>query len=306
MSLYSNVAASLSSKGLMGSIQSGIASSIGGVGASAANMMGGGKLASRVAEMGSGMASNAAMNLVNKYIPIQAQRGLNVGAGMLGDAMNGDFEGAGLSLLDSGLLNGLFPGMSGVASQAQYWGAPTPLFGGISPTEARRIYEELRGQKLAKKNLWLIEVDSSRDGDKSQQFNMFATDLEYAPLTITGEKHRIGAASVDAVRSAEPIELRLTTMDDHSGFVKRWFEAHCAAVAAPDGTVGVPGDYAVRIKVVHAFITKGSNKGGYENIGLFRPANMELSLSRREDGLQEVQLTFTQMDTFMPHNAKVI
>ncbi len=36
------------------------------------------------------------------------------------------------------------------------------------------------------------------------------------------------------------------------------------------------------------------------------PANMELSLSRREDGLQEVQLTFTQMDTFMPHNAKVI
>lgn len=306
MSLYNNVAKSLSSKGLMGSIQSGIGSSTGGVAANAASMMGGGKLATTVANIGGGMASGAAMNLVNKYIPIQMQRGLNVGAGMLGDAMNGNFEGAGLRLLDSGLLNGLFPGMSGVASQTMYWGAPTPLFGGISPTEARRIYEELRGQRLAKKNLWLIEVDSALDGDKSQQFNMFATDIEYAPLTITGEKHRVGSASVDAVRTSEPIELRLTTMDDQSGFVKRWFEAHCAKAAAQDGTVGLPSEFAVRIKIVHAFITKGSNKGGYENIGLFRPANMELSLSRREDGLQEVQLTFTQMDTFMPHNAKVI
>lgn len=306
MSLYSNVAASLSSKGLMGSINSGINDTLGGAVSGAASAMGGGKLATTLAGMGGSMASNAAMNLVNKYIPMQAQRGLNVGAGMLGDVMNGDFEGAGLRLLDSGLLNGIFPGMSGVASQAAYWGAPTPLFGGISPTEARRIYDQIRGQKLAKKNLWLIEVDSGIDGDKSQQFNMFATDVEYAPLTISGEKHKIGSASVDAVRSAEPIELRLTTMDDQSGFVKRWFEKHCAAVAAPDGTVGVPGDYAVRIKVVHAFITKESNKGGYQNIGLFRPANMELSLSRREDGLQEVQLTFTQMDTFMPHNAKVI
>ena len=121
MSLYNNVAESLSSNGLMGSISSGISSSVGGVAAKAANAFGGGKLAATVAGMGANMATNAAMNLVNKHIPIQAQRALNVGAGAVGDIMNGNWEGAGMRLLDSGMLNNLFPGMSGVASQTMYW-----------------------------------------------------------------------------------------------------------------------------------------------------------------------------------------
>lgn len=283
----------------MGSISSGIASGIGGVTAGAANALGGGRLANAVTGIAGNMASNAAMNLVNKHIPIQAQRGLNLGAGALGDIMNGDFEGAGLRLLDSGVLGSLLPGMGGVVSQAKYWGAPTPLMGGISPTEARQIHDTLHGQGLAKKNLWMIEVSSPLRHDVSQRFNMFATELDYAPLTISGEKIKVGAASVDVVQSAEPVELRMTTMDDKSGFIKRWFEEHCSAAAAADGTVGVPGSYAIKIKVVHAFITQGSNRGGYQNIGLFRPANLEVSLSRREDGLQEVQMTFSQLDTFL-------
>ena len=300
MSLYSNVAASLSSKGLMGSINSGINGALGGAVSGAASAMGGGKLATTLADMGGSMASNAAMNLVNKYIPLQAQRGLNIGAGMLGDVMNGDYEGAGLRLLDSGLLNNLFPGMSGVASQAMYWGAATPLFGGISPTEARRIYDGMRGHRLSKKNLWLIEVSSKLMGSSElERFNLFATDVEYAPFTISGEKRKVGGAVVDSVQGGEPVELRLTTMDDQSGSLKKWFAAHHGAAAAEDGTVGVPASYAITIKVVHAFITRGSNRGGYEDIGLFRPANLEFSLSRREDGLQEVQMTFSQLDTFM-------
>lgn len=300
MSLYSNVAASLSSKGLMGSINSGINGALGGAVSGAASAMGGGKLATTLADMGGSMASNAAMNLVNKYIPLQAQRGLNIGAGMLGDVMNGDYEGAGMRLLDSGLLNNLFPGMSGVASQAMYWGAATPLFGGISPTEARRIYDGMRGHRLSKKNLWLIEVSSKLMGSSElERFNLFATDVEYAPFTISGEKRKVGGAVVDSVQGGEPVELRLTTMDDQSGSLKKWFAAHHGAAAAEDGTVGVPASYAITIKVVHAFITRGSNRGGYEDIGLFRPANLEFSLSRREDGLQEVQMTFSQLDTFM-------
>lgn len=299
MSLYNNVAESLSSNGLMGSISSGISSSVGGVAAKAANAMGGGKLAATVAGMGANMATNAAMNLVNKHIPIQAQRALNVGAGAVGDIMNGNWEGAGMRLLDSGMLNNLFPGMSGVASQTMYWGSSTPLFGGISPTEAKRIYDDMRGQRLAKKNLFLIEVSSKLQGDMSQRFNLFATEVEYAPFTISGEKRKVGGAVVDSVQGSDPVELRLTTMDDQSGSLKKWFAAHHGAAAAEDGTVGVPASYAITIKVVHAFITRGSSRGGYEDIGLFRPANLEFSLSRREDGLQEAQMTFSQLDTFM-------
>lgn len=128
---------------------------------------------------------------------------------------------------------------------------------------------------------------------------MFCTSLDYSPTTISGEKKKVGAASIDIVQSADPVELRMTTMDNKAGFIKRWFEDHCSAAAATDGTVGVPGKYAVKIKVVHAFISKASNQGGYENIGLFRPANMEISLSRQDSGMQELSLTFSQLDTFM-------
>lgn len=298
MSLYNNVARSLSSRGLLGSIRSGLDSALGGAAASVSGALGGGRLAQAVTSIGANMAENAAMNLANKYLPLTAQRALDVTAGAIGDLMAGDWNSAGLRLLDSGLLNDLLPGMSGVASQSRYWGSATPLFGGITPTEARRIYEEMRGQSLAKKNLWLLEVSSPLQGDQAR-FNLFATDVEYAPFIVTGEKRRIGGALTDAVQGGEAVELRLTTMDDQAGTLKRWFAAHYGAVSAQDGTVGVPASYAIKIKLVHAFITAESNRSGYQDIGLYRPANLDVSLSRREDGLEELQMTFSQLDTFM-------
>lgn len=299
MSLYNNIAEGLSGNGLFGSISAGLNSALGAAGNAVSDVLGGGALAKRVTGIGQSMASNAVMNLVNKYIPLQAQRMINVGGGAIGDIMQGNWEGAGLRILDSGLLNDLLPGMGGVASQAMYWGSPTPLLGGISPTEARNIYEDMRSQRFAKKNLWLLEVSSRLKGDMSQRFNLFATEVEYEPFIITGEKRRVGGAVIDAVQGSEPVELRLTTIDDQQGTLKRWFAAHHGAASARDGTVGVPDSYAITIKVVHAFITRGSNRGGYEDIGLFRPVNMAVSLSRREDGLEEVQMSFSQLDTFM-------
>lgn len=300
MSLYNNIAESLSSNGLFGSLNSGLNSELGGIAGAASNALGGSKVAQTVTKMGQSMGSNAAMNLVNKYVPIQAQRMINVGSGAVGDLLQGNRDAAGMRLLDSGLLNNLLPGMGGVASQTKFWGGPTPLFGGISPTEAKRIYDEMRGQRLSKKNLWLIEVSSKLQGAGiSSRFNLFATEVEYAPFTVFGEKRRVGGALVDAAQGNEPVEMRLTTMDDQVGSLKKWYAQHHAAVAAEDGTVGVPDSYAITIKVVHSFITRDSNRGGYEDIGLYRPANLDVSLSRREDGMQEVQMTFSQLDTFM-------
>ncbi|MBW4953851.1 hypothetical protein, partial [Klebsiella pneumoniae] len=104
MSLYNNIAESLSSSGLLGSIRSGLNAALGGVTDSATQALGGGKLAQTVVGMGKSAAVNAGMNAVNKYIPIQAQRAINVGAGAVGDLMNGDWNSAGLRVLDSGLL----------------------------------------------------------------------------------------------------------------------------------------------------------------------------------------------------------
>jgi hypothetical protein len=224
---------------------------------------------------------------------------VNTASGAVGDIMSGNFGNAGLRLLNSGLLRGMLPGMDGVAAQARYFGTPTPLFGGISPAEAQQIYFEMRNNTFCRKNLWLIEVSSELWGDVSGRFNMFATELEYGQFTISGEKRKVGGASVDIVNASEPVELRLTTLDDQSGFIKNWFATHCIAAVAQDGTVGLPSQYAIRFKIVHGFITQGSNRGGYEDIGNYRAGNVEFSLSRRDDALQEIQLSFVQLDTFI-------
>jgi hypothetical protein len=292
MSLYNDIANSLSKRGLTSAISGGIDKALGGI--STGNVFG-----DAIGRIGVGMARNAAIGLVNKYIPPSMQRLVNAGTGAVGDIMNGDFGSAGLRLLDSGYLGKLIPGMDGVGSQARYWGTPTPLFGGISPAEAKRIYDEMRSVEYCKKNLFLIEVDSNLVKNISGRFNLFATEVEYSPYTITGEKKKIGAAHADIVNSSDPVELRITTLDDKTGFIKNWFAAHCLAAAGQDGTVGVPYDYVVDITIVHGFVTKDSSYGGYVDIGKYRAANMDLSLSRREDGLEEIQLSFVQADTFM-------
>jgi hypothetical protein len=295
----SGIASALSAEGLIGSVKSGLGGGINSLAGTANSAMGGSLLAATVSKIGANMASNAATGLINKYIPATAQNALNIGSSALGSLMQGDLSGAGMKILGSGVLDKLLAGTSGAARQVAYWNTPTPVMGGVSPSEAKQIHDSLRGEKLAHKNWFFIEVSSKLKGDASTRFNMFCTSLDYAPLTISGEKKKIGAASVDVVLASEPVEMRMTTMDNKDGFIKRWFEDHCSAAASSDGTVGVPGRYAVTIKVVHAFISKDSNKGGYENIGLFRPANLEVSLSRQDHGMQELSLTFSQLDTFM-------
>ena len=244
----------------------------------------------------SGIGGNIVSGLANRYIPYQVRSGV----GVVEDVLNGDLTKAGARLLDSGLLGSLFPSMLGdLASQLRFWGTPTPLFGGISPEEARQISTRVAGTNFSKKNLFLIEVSGALQGDISDHFNLFANDVEYAPMTISGEKHRVGGAFLDSVNGAEPVEMRIVTKDDQDGTIKRWFAAQFGAVVAEDGTVGLPATYAVRIKVVHAFITQASNRDGYEDVGLFRPHNIDMSLSRSENGLQEIAMTFQQLDTFM-------
>ncbi|MGZ8220096.1 MAG: hypothetical protein ACXWT0_00460 [Methylobacter sp.] len=295
MSLYTDISTALSKKSLSSIVSDGFSSASVGLG----DALGGSTFGNAIANTATSMARNAASGLANKYVPSSMQRMVNSGTGALGDVLNGDFSNAGLRLFDSGMLDQIIPGMSGIAAQARYFGTPTPLFGGLSPSEAREIFNEMRGTKYCRKNLWLIEVSSAAFGDASGRFNLFATDLEYAPFTITGEKHKVGAAHVDSVTSADPVELRLTTYDDDSGFIKYWFKTHCQVAVNGDGTVGVPADYAIKIKIVHGFVTQDSNLGGYEDIGLFRPGNIDLNLSRKEDSLQELSLSFVQLDTFI-------
>ena len=286
---------------LFDSISAGIKSNSSSLAGRASGAFGNSKSALALASSGSNMASNAAIGLVNNVVPAGTQKALNRGLAMLGDVQAGGLRSAAMRLVDGSYLDTPMPGSNGAASQMDYWGKPTPLMGDVTPKEAQQIHDALRGQGLAKKNLWMLEVSSKlRSKDASDAFNILATEVDFSPMTISGDKKKIGSATTDSVQSGEPIELRITTMDTKSGFIKRWFQQHCDEMVSDKGTVGLPDAYAIKIKVVHAFITDASNNAtGYEVIGLYRPANLEVSLSRREDALHEVQMTFQQLDTFM-------
>jgi len=180
--------------------------------------------------------------------------------------------------------NCLVDGISGVA---------TPSFGGVSAAEARAIMREYAGISLASRKLYKIEVEGG-----GKLFQLLTTDITFSPVTIPSERHQIGSASLDSVKTTENVEMRITVFDNKKGEIKRWFDKTSAKVAHSDGTVGLPAEYLVKIRVLHAYFSDETNKGGYENNYLMRPVSSEYEFSREEGGPQKLNLVFTQFDTF--------
>lgn len=230
---------------------------------------------------------SAAIDGVNAYMPTDMQIGKKFGSRTI--------TGIGKGIKKAGR------GISNKGIPEEFWTTETPCMGGITPKEARQIIEDAIGQNRSKKNLWRVEVSSKLDSGELNLptlFNLFATELSYSAV-ITGEATKIGGANYDVVQGVEPVELSLTTYDDRDGTLKKWFLAHQSAAVSRDGTVSEPDSYAVKIRVLHGFINRPDAGDPFETVGLFRPTNMELTLSRSEDGLEEIQMTFTQLDTFM-------
>lgn len=201
--------------------------------------------------------------------------------------LRGDISGAAGSLLDQVL--GPFLGSS-------IDGTKLKLSGGITLDEARRIFEETANADFAKKNLWFLSV-TNIGGGSAPYLNLFATEVSYAPYTVTGEAMRVGSGQFDKVDGTERVSMRLTTYDDSSGTIKLWFEDLQARIAHKDGTFGLPSEYLVRFTITHASIIEGEG-GAYTRSMVMRPESLECDLSRREDALEELQMTFVQFDTF--------
>lgn len=224
---------------------------------------------------------------------------------------------------------------------------PQPLLGGVTLAKAREIYSQLYEARLARKNLFFIQVQDINPPDlklvpprtattapKSllgqalslareatggglggmissalgagkkaaapnvdNLFNLFATSVSYTPNTMTGERVHFGAASMDKLTGTEPVELQITTMDDEVGTLKRWFDGKFAQAAHSDGTFGLPYEYCVNITIYHA--VPQADERAYQFNATFRPQNIQHELARAEQAMQEIQMTFSQFDTFI-------
>lgn len=300
MSLYNNVRDSLLSKGVAGALQSGINSAIKGAGDSAIAALGGGRLAQVAVGAASSAGVQAAKQAIDKHIPYAMRAKLDAGSRVVGGILSGDFEGAAVSAIEGGFLDSFLASLGGNARQSAYEGKATPMLGGVSIATARRIHQEVVSAKHSRKNLFILEVASLAEGDMSQVFNLLAVDVDYEPFNLAADKQRLGGAVLDFVFGQEPCEMRLNTFDDAQGSIKHFLARHHAAAAARDGTVGVPADYGIRVKVIHGVVAGGNSVAtAYADEGLFRVVSLGHSQSRREQALQELQVTLTQLDTFM-------
>lgn len=184
-----------------------------------------------------------------------------------------------------------------LGNQVKYWlNRNNFSYEGIPTKDKSREFIAL---SRVRKNHFIVQLESKIGGDFSEKLNLFVTDIDLNPMNITGEKQRVGGTFVDRPTGSEATDIRMTTMDDSVGTIKRWFEQHGSAVVASDGTFGVPALYAITIKVLHGVVDGDDVTSAFQNKGLYRAANYEVQLSRREQAMQEVTLTFTQLDSFM-------
>lgn len=210
---------------------------------------------------------------------------------------NGDVGGALLGALDVALSSSGKPPLA-IQAQASVPDGKSRLYGGVTLAKAREIFKKHSAINFAKANLWFIRIsDLSDNGGIMADFNMFATNVSYAPITISSEAMRAGSGSFDVVQGSERVSMRVTTLDDEDGTIKKWFSDRGSRVCHADGTYGLPVDYLLRVEVYHAHITDEAPSAYFDEY-LMRPAGIEYDLSRRDDALQELQLSFEQFDTF--------
>ena len=262
------------------------------------------KLASSVSNIGAAITSRAAGNAVIGAAVGKLAPGA---AGVVRAIQQGDANallGAGVNAVRQKL--GIKSPLSNPTAAHLYFEAsPNPLLGGLTPQEAARIAAEVRSGNHARKNLWFLEIRDPNppkgSGDISKTFNLFATDVNFGPWSISSEAKPIGMAVMDMVTGSERTEMRITTFDDTAGTIRAWFDGKAKQIAHPDGTVGLPADYLIGIRLIESAVNDETMRrfGGYETEFTMRATSLETELSRSEEGLQQLQLVFTEFDTFM-------
>lgn len=131
-------------------------------------------------------------------------------------------------------------------------------------------------------------------------FDMLAMDVSYSD-GVTADQQMIGGTFIDKVTGAGPIEFQITTMDDEAGSIKRWFEGKLMQIRHRDGTMGLPAEYVFTVEIVHAVASPDvpNEHLAYRKIARVRANTAQFDLSRRDQALSEIQLTFAEFDPYM-------
>lgn len=195
---------------------------------------------------------------------------------------------------------------------------PNELMGWLTPRQVAEIQKKVKEAGPVRKSLFCIRIADDNpppmkvDGiaagvGVANMFDLLALDVTYSPITLTGDKVPIGSAVMDKVTGIEAVEIQVTTIDDETGTLKRWFELKCAQAVNGDGTFNPQGKYAFEMEIVHGLprahgtipdLPADKVEKAYSNRYRIRAASIQCEMSRRDQALQELQMTFTQVDTW--------
>lgn len=204
------------------------------------------------------------------------------------------YTGAARNLLNGNLnagANGLLDTVFGRSSMFSDGG--NIILAGQSWSSQLQMFEEASSVLRERTNLWHIGIDPVGK-IAAPRVNLLATEVSFNSVQLGYEPIKIGSGFTQAPTGADPVELRIVCYDV-DGEIKTWFDNLATLAAHPDGTFGVPSDYANTITVTHGAIEEGK---GYSKSWVLLPVSCEVSLSRSTDEFTALNLSFTQHDTF--------
>lgn len=247
---------------------------------------------SSIFERATNAATQMGLQKIQSKIPASARKHLPLARSLLTRGVSG---------LSDALLNQAFErlGINGTLLPGQAVDGPSDLIGGLTLAKVRELHERHSAEEWSKKNLWILRVRNLQGG-ASLDINMFAVDVSYSAYAVQGDAVMVGSGAFDNVTNSERIEMRVTTMDNAYGEVKRWFKERHDKMCHADGTFGLPVEYLFRVDVLQAYCDESveNAQNGLMDTFIMRPGTMDIDLSRREDAMQEIQMTFVQWDTF--------
>lgn len=213
-----------------------------------------------------------------------------------------------------------------------YQVVPNPLLGGYSRKETQKLAQLALSKAYAKNNLFLVRffdknwpnrtpkgsVSNFENGDQTTDslIDLLAMGVSFNPIAITGDAVKLGMLQGDSIQQSERVEVRMTFFDFSNGAMKRFLSAKKGQMINRDGTANPPNDYVFEMLIIHLDQTIGTTKVGNKLIGVFdedalirqsytkhrylvRVSTLDIDLNKREDSLQELQVTFTEVDPFM-------
>lgn len=186
--------------------------------------------------------------------------------------------------------NGLMDTVFGASSK---YGGGNVALAGTSWATLYSMFLESQDVLRERSNLFHVLVEPIGKVS-APRVNLLATEISYNGVQLGYDTKKIGSGFTQVPTGADPVELTMTCYDV-DGEIKSWFENLKRQHAHPDGTFGLPGDYANTFTITHGAIEEGR---GYSNSWVLLPVSCQVAQNRAVEEFSALNLTFTQYESF--------